>query len=329
MPELLPSSSVEAATATVCRVSWNYDDTPGHEFQALVIFRSKEDVIQELDWVLSAAKDRKEVKQQESDNGEERLDAINELNHIISAEIGRICAAFGLDENQIEDIDRTAESILADHHAIANLLGTTQSIYFSDAEKFAVDVKPYLDSTPTPWGITAWPLIEEVRLYIRSDILKYGLVLVDLPGLSDTVEARSAIAERYFQKLAVTTIVTPAVRAVDEKTGVKLMGSHQELRLKLDGKYHRDSLCVVISKIDDIDCDAFCAGFRDARQDSQLQADTAEIKSISKRCKETRKQLKRAENQMETVTRRCRKFEDKLNRLRPAASVGRGARGSK
>lgn len=31
-PELLPSSSTEAATATVCRIAWNHDDTPDHQF---------------------------------------------------------------------------------------------------------------------------------------------------------------------------------------------------------------------------------------------------------------------------------------------------------
>ena len=63
------------------------------------------------------------------------------------------------------------------------------------------------------------------------------------------------MAERYYQNLAVTVIVSPAIRAVDEKTGVKLMSSYQELQMQLDGKYNKDGFCVVLSKIDDIDCE--------------------------------------------------------------------------
>jgi hypothetical protein len=81
------------------------------------------------------------------------------------------------------------------------------------------------------------------------------------------------VAESYYQNLSVTAIVTPAIRAVDEKTGVKLMGNYQELRMQLDGKYNKDSFCVVVSKIDDMDVDAFCKGSVEARKDARLQAD--------------------------------------------------------
>ncbi|AEO58784.1 hypothetical protein MYCTH_2111053 [Thermothelomyces thermophilus ATCC 42464] len=72
-PELLPSSSTEAATATVCRVAWNYDDTNGHEFRAEIKFRSRNAVVKELNPVLSAMKDRKELRKHESDDENERI----------------------------------------------------------------------------------------------------------------------------------------------------------------------------------------------------------------------------------------------------------------
>ncbi|KAL2019192.1 hypothetical protein VTK56DRAFT_9992 [Thermocarpiscus australiensis] len=215
-----------------------------------------------------------------------------------------------------EDMDHTVESVLESNQHILNLLKETVNIYSSDAEEFAAQVKPYLDATPTPEGIIAWPLISEVRLYVKSEILKHGLVLVDLPGLSDMVESRSAVAERYYQQLSVTTIVTPAIRAVDEKTGVKLMAKYQETRMQLDGKYHKDGFCVVISKVDDMDCDAFCKGSRDARQDAQLQADVAELMSISNRNSETYKQLRSAERKYDSMTRKCTSLKEKIDRLR-------------
>lgn len=278
-PELLPSSSTEAATATVCRIAWNHDDTAGREFRAKVVFRDKDDVVKELEEVLNAVKERKALMVEKFERETERFEAIDAVTDIISKGVAKVCAVWGLDEAEIEDLDYTVESVLEKNDQIVNLLGKILVITSSDADAFAAEVKPYLDSTPTPGGITAWPLIEQVKLYVKSDILKHGIVLVDLPGLSDTVESRSAIAENYSQNLSITAIVTPAIRAADEKTGLTLMESHQELRMQLDGKYHKDSFCVVVSKIDDIDVDAHCTQSKDAIGDTRLQACTDEIET--------------------------------------------------
>ena len=322
-PRLLPSSSTEAATATVCRIAWNHDDTVGHEFRADVIFRSKEDVIKELHEFLDAVHYRKDLRAEDFENESERFEALEEINDIISRGISNVCIVWGLDENEIEDMDLTVESLMRSNDTVVDLLGKTRTIYSSIADEFASEVKPYLDSTALPEGITAWPLIEEVRLYVKSDILKHGIMLVDLPGLSDMVESRAAVAERYYQKLSVTAIVTPAIRAVDEKTGVKLMGSYQELRMKLDGKYHKDSFCVVVSKIDDVDCDTICREIQDARQDTQLQADVNEMKATSESYNGTYKQLKSAEKKLDSTSR---KWENVKEKVEAAEAVAAGLR---
>jgi hypothetical protein len=307
----------------VCRIAWNYDDTAGHEFRADVIFRSKADVVKELHEFLNAIQYRKDVREEHFENENERFEALEEVNEIISGRISNVCIVWGLDENEIEDMDLTVESLMRSNDTVVDLLGKTRTIYSSIADEFASEVKPYLDSTALPEGITAWPLIEEVRLYVKSDILKHGIMLVDLPGLSDMVESRAAVAERYYQKLSVTAIVTPAIRAVDEKTGVKLMGSYQELRMKLDGKYHKDSFCVVVSKIDDVDCDTICREIQDARQDTQLQADVNEIKATLESYNETYKQLKSAEKKLDSTSR---KWENAKEKVEAAEAVAAGLR---
>ncbi len=188
-PELLPSSSTEAATATVCRIAWNHDNTPGNEFRAKIKFRSLEAVKIELDEVLTAVSDRKALRQQEFEDEDERIEAIDERSDFISQRMGKICAVWDLDEREIEDVDCTVESVVGANKQIVDLLGSELSIYCSDPDQFSTEVKPYLDSTPTPDGIIAWPLIEEVRVYVKSEVLKHGIVLVDLPGLSDMVRA--------------------------------------------------------------------------------------------------------------------------------------------
>lgn len=186
-PELLPSSSTEAATATVCRIAYNHDDTKGREFRADVKFRTKDAVVKELSDVLGAVKDRKELRELDFEDEDERIREIEGLTEIISRGISKACAVWGLDEAEIEDMEYTVEMVLANNQLIVDVLGKDISVYSSDADTFASEVKPYLDSTPTLEGFTAWPLIEEVRIYVKSDILKDGIVLVDLPGLSDMV----------------------------------------------------------------------------------------------------------------------------------------------
>jgi hypothetical protein len=186
-PELLPSSSTEAATATVCRISYNHDDRKGREFRAVVKFRTEEAVMKELSDVLTAVKDRKMLKEQEFESEDARDEAMEELTSIISRGVTKMCAAWGLDESELEDMEHTVESVMAHKDHIVDLLGTTLKIDSSDAEDFATEVKPYLDSTRTSDGIIAWPLIEEVQVYVKSEILRHGIILVDLPGLSDMV----------------------------------------------------------------------------------------------------------------------------------------------
>lgn len=131
---------------------------------------------------------------------------------------------------------------------------------------------------------------------------------------NDQVEDRSAVAENYYRKLAVTAIVAPAIRAVDEKTGVKLMGTYQEVRMQLDDKYNKDRFCVVVSKIDDLDCDAFCKGSKEAKQDAQLQADVVSTKSTWANSNETHKELRGAERKLDDMNRKCASLREKSRR---------------
>lgn len=136
---------------------------------------------------MAAVKDRKDLRVREFEDEDERIQAIEEVTDIISRGISKVCAVWGLEEGELEDMEHTVESVMEDNDEIVDLLGKQWTTFSSDADKFATEVKPYLDSTPTPEGIIAWPLIEEVRLYVKSEILKHGIILVDLPGLSDMV----------------------------------------------------------------------------------------------------------------------------------------------
>ncbi|KAM7204938.1 hypothetical protein V8F20_003400 [Naviculisporaceae sp. PSN 640] len=281
---ILPVSFQEASTATVCRISWNYDDDPKKSFRAKAYFLSLEDATKDIAGLLNAIKRRRELSQNIFGDS-------TEMNEDNSAELDDLCCqieegiskwrdVWPVDDMDLEAEDISAEKIINSKPAVAKLLGTTVEVTSSEVEDFAERIKPYLDNTPTTDFMIVWPLIQEVNVFVKSEILRYSIDLVDLPGSSDGVSSRAEVGRKYSEKLDQTIIVLPALRAVDEKAGVTLMSGYQELEMKLTGKFHRNSFCVVISKIDDMVNDEYIRTSLDARQDQTLQGYIAEEKKL-------------------------------------------------
>lgn len=111
-------------------------------------------------------------------------------------------------------------------------------------------------------------MVKEARIFVKADILRHGIALVDLPGLSDAVESRAQVAERYNQQIDTTIIVTPSVRAIDEKTGFQLMSKYQALRMKLDGKLQNTDLALWLRiwTLSTVMCSAKALQKRETRQ---------------------------------------------------------------
>lgn len=98
---ILPVSSVEVATATACHISWNYDDTTQNTFKGEAVFRSVEDVVQELDEILTAIKRRKELRErstvEEGDDEEE-----DEFSYTITEGIDKWRTVWPFNEVELE-----------------------------------------------------------------------------------------------------------------------------------------------------------------------------------------------------------------------------------
>jgi len=56
------------------------------------------------------------------------------------------------------------------------------------------------------------------RMHVDAEILRTGIVLVDLPGVRDSNAARAAIAEDYMRKADEIIIVSPLNRILSNKT---------------------------------------------------------------------------------------------------------------
>ena len=109
---------------------------------------------------------------------------------------------------------------------LKNCLGQTLDFYGEDADDLADDLHAAIqraseidcddqmleigDQQPS-----FWPLVKEVEYRTDAEILRGGIVLVDLPGVQDSNAARDQIALKYLGHLDHIFVVAGAVRASD------------------------------------------------------------------------------------------------------------------
>lgn len=222
--DLLPPNDALVATAAICQVAYNYRDNPKETFRAEVTFRKLGDVKKELTQFFQDIKLRNQLLngkgEFEKDHGNEGpedsdLGKVTERIHATAEKIGPV---WGYTLTELEKM--SAQDLLRKSDPAVKLLGTTKGIKAADLATFAPEVKPYLDATTTKItgtrgaetrDMAVWPLIDHVRVYVKSEILRGGIVLVDLPGLGEIVETRAAVARNFYNKLTVSIVVTPSV----------------------------------------------------------------------------------------------------------------------
>jgi hypothetical protein len=125
---------------------------------------------------------------------------------------------------------------LVEHPSVRNFFGTTKRIASATSEEFLSLLQRFIDSKEKspgkkkdPDAIEFWPLIKVVKIFVRSPILKSGLVLVDLvsdphlsasvsiltddsAGVQDSNAARSAVASSYIKECSGLWVVAPITR---------------------------------------------------------------------------------------------------------------------
>lgn len=253
------------ATAAICQVAYNYSNDPKTAFRAEITFRKHLDVKHELNKFFGDIKLREQLLngrgEFEDDDDQEGPDSsdLGEVIARINATAEKIGAVWGHTLTELEVM--STQDLLTKNDPAVKLLNTTKRINAADLSTFAPEVKPYLDATTTTSitgragaktrDMAVWPLIDHVKVYVKSDILRGGIVLVDLPGLGEIVESRAAVARQFYNKLTVSIVVTPSVRAAGEKTAVNLMTENQEINMRMSGKLDDRGYCVVLSKADD------------------------------------------------------------------------------
>lgn len=257
--DVAPSSQNGACTAAVCCFSHpRWSSTPKQAYEAHVHLKPKETVDQELAAFFQEFNDFDERVQLAGGEDSVTYGEREKLNDHINL----IRAWSGLNKQQIEELGLNSlaseiTSTCTDRMQLFDVAnpqsGKVLKFANDDATKFLQTIKPYVGSAPKASGLIRWALVEKVEIFLEARLLHGGIVLVDLPGEMDALEARSQVARQYYNKLDSLMVVTPGDRAIDNKTAMDIIRDDQIMDMEADGMIHENGLCVVVTKVDLMD----------------------------------------------------------------------------
>ena len=247
---LLPTNCMRACTAVITEISYNYDRTA---YSAEIEFITAHDWRVELEILFKDLLDG---------NGNVSRECANEDSEagIAYAKIKAVYPRLTKD-----DISNSSVEELMRHNSVSRLLGSSRSVQETDSLLFYKKLQSYVDSKEKttksekeksdkekkkPREMEFWPLIKVVRLHVRAPALSTGAVIVDLPGVHDSNQARAAVAQNYMKQCTGLWICAPINRAVDDKAAKSLLGETFKRQLKMDGGY--STVTFICSKTDDI-----------------------------------------------------------------------------
>lgn len=190
---LLPVSHELASTAVIVEISHN--DRPDYRYVAEVLPIEESEVRRELERIFE---DKKlwDVQEEEEDG---------ELDPELKQRMENTFEKYRCVLKQPVSLDAlknlSVDELLQDSNA-RKMLGQRRIIEKNNLKEFSRGIKPFIDTSKEMgdgFSYSRWPLVKIVKLYIKADILKTGIVLVDLPGSHDTSAVRSQIAAQYMK----------------------------------------------------------------------------------------------------------------------------------
>ncbi|SCO34021.1 uncharacterized protein FFNC_03580 [Fusarium fujikuroi] len=331
IPELFPSGQEAAATAVIGKISWNDMDDPYYAFCAKIVLRKKEDIESDIESLLVELNRYSDLMTngfhgQDDEDALSIADAKIESKNKIDYELPKIRAVWGIEKRDLEimasrcprlrSYTDTVQSIMNGNKAALNMLEKgTLNVHRPTAKQLSALIKPYLDSTTVQVGSSVryavWPLVEGVHIYAKSDILKSGITLVDLPGCGDTTTSRSEVAQKFSSQLDVRMVVSPIIRATDEKQAQALMQSgFDEAQMRIRGKLDGNGFGVIISKMDEIKVDVYIDGCDELFNDEEIiqkENQIEELKTEKARLKSEAPSLRDNKRHAEAWKKRTKK----------------------
>ncbi|TGO63902.1 hypothetical protein BCON_0010g00680 [Botryotinia convoluta] len=205
---VVPANAMRASTSVVTEISWNDSDDPEKAFRAEIEFISEKEWKAEMDILLDDLKNATKGEDVSINTGSEASTAFTKISAVWP----------GVTLDKLKGM--TSEELFQEIEGVSNHLDCNLDI-----------------SDTSSKGISYWPLVRCVRIYTKAEILRHGLVLVDLPGLGDSNTGRTQVAKKYVKNLTYVWVVADIVRAIDDQVAKDLMGKSFRRQLLMDGKY--------------------------------------------------------------------------------------------
>jgi hypothetical protein len=203
-----------ACTATPVEVAWDDSEETRPPFRADVVYVTLSEWRHELEQILTDI--TSPPPDDDSDDGEPD----KERRMRIKTTFDKLRCVYP-HLKSIDQLKATSINDLLEHPDVRDILGE-ESFVKCIAERYSPDFSNAITShvasgDPDSDSTAHWPLVKQVKIYVKSPILAGGIILVDLPGNSDNNTARSTVAENYSRKFTKTCIVSPATRAMSEQ----------------------------------------------------------------------------------------------------------------
>ncbi|KAK1595312.1 uncharacterized protein LY79DRAFT_511153 [Colletotrichum navitas] len=255
---VVPTSCMRACTAVITEISWNQSEDPAKKYRAEIEF------ITQAEWTTEVIALHRDIL---NANGGISSDVRNADS---DAGIAYAVLKAVYPKHTDEQLRDTDPAVLANFIKVREVIGKTQIIEEEECGSFYSKIQSFVDSEekrskdgseiastastiPQEESMAFWPLIKVVRVFLKSEVLSTGVVLVDLPGGRDSNATRAAVAAKYVKECSRLWVVAPITRAVDDKTAKTLLGDHFKQQLKYDGAY--SNITFVCTKADDISLD--------------------------------------------------------------------------
>ncbi|KAM7199806.1 Dynamin family domain containing protein [Rhypophila sp. PSN 637] len=235
---LVPTSGIGACTAVITEIQYNHSSNENEKYRAEVEF------IKAAEW----EKELRILLDDISSAGPTNIDINSESN--VAVAYNKLVTLYpDISKDDLLKGKHTAQS-LAHDPSVAQLLGSTAKVSASTSEELLESLEEYIASKKKDASMAYWPLVKVVRIFAKVSVLESGLVIVDLPGTQDSNAARSAVAAKYVEKCTGLWVITPIIRATDDKTAQKLMGQSFRRQMQIDGTY--SVVTFICSKTDDL-----------------------------------------------------------------------------
>ncbi|KAI1208912.1 uncharacterized protein F4807DRAFT_461036 [Annulohypoxylon truncatum] len=265
--ELVPADASPSMTITF---SYNYSDDPTEKYRAEVQFIDRRELIDELrNLIINLS------YEDEADSAYAMLKALypNKTKEMMikenAAELARVLPArkkLGKIIQLKADSDKS----------------------LSDRLRLYTDVSQTLDSSQ---GKLAYaPLVKEIRIYTKAEVLSTGAILADIPNAQDSNSAQVGQVEKYLKSCIGVWVVVPTSRVLQVGKVAPLLSDNFKRQLRYDGL--QSAITLIISKTDDTHSTTFRPNLNTKKELLKLRSKLHKLENFKAKVESTLEDLR-------------------------------------